>query len=194
MISESHPWREELCSVADRLEACKAGVDWRDEYAAFRIERDVMFGAYAVRKLFEAHKLADSLAGSTVRVGSYPLIDRVPDYMNWYRLDDFYDFSRREAQTLTITQFCNQFIHSFIWLIESEGMETDATDATGLIGCFVASDTLRSRSLYQVSVDVLINLFRSVGSEEVVSTQMTRDASGQWEISNLAAQEAIEPP
>ena len=194
MIWESHPWREELCRVAERLEAWRSRVDWEDEYEAFQIERDVMSSAYAVRKLLEAHKLADSLARSTVRVEAYSLIGRVPEYMNWHRLDEFYDFSRSESRSLTVTQLCNQFIHSFIWMIEKEDTEAadDQVDAAGMAGCFVASDRQRNSSIYRVSVDDLIDLFRSVGTEDVASTRMTRDAVGQWQISSYATDEDVD--
>jgi hypothetical protein len=193
MIWESHPWREDLCRVADRLDAWKAGVDWDDEYVVFEIERDVMLSAYAIRKLLEAHKVADSLARSTLRVEALPLIGRVPDYMNWHRLDEFYDFTRATIQALTIAQLCNQFIHSFIWMIERRDVEADKSAPAGLAGCFVASETQRSSSIYRVSIDVLIDLLHSVETEDVVSTQMTRDSSGQWQISNRSVADGIDP-
>lgn len=169
------------------MDGWKSGVDWEDEYATFHIERDVMASAYSVRKLLEAHKLSDSLAQSVVPVEAYPLIGRVPDYMNWHRLDEFYDFSRGQTCRLTITQLCNQFIHSFVWMIESEEPQTDGEVATpGLLGCLVASDMKRDRCVYRVGVDSLIDLFRSVGTEEVVASTMTRDASGKWQISSRA--------
>ena len=68
VIWESHPWRDELCRVADRLETWKAEFDWDDEHMAFEIERDVMVSAYAIRKLLEACKLADSFTQSRILV------------------------------------------------------------------------------------------------------------------------------
>ena len=52
------------------LEGWSRTVDWDDELVAFEIERGVMVSAYALRKLLEARKLADSTAASRVRVES----------------------------------------------------------------------------------------------------------------------------
>lgn len=188
MIWESHPWREELGRIAERLESWKAGVDWDDEYVSFEIERDVMWGAYAIRKLLDAYKLPDSLARSKFGVERFPLIDRVPDYMNWDQVDEFYDFSRRDATEVTLTQLCNQLVHSFVWIKESSDTEGNYDcDAAGLAGFFVASDRERYSRIYRIGVDTLIGLFRSVRSEEVVSSRLTRNTLGQWKVSNLSA-------
>lgn len=188
MIWESHPWRDELCRVADRLEHWSSAVDWDDELVAFEIERDVMLSAYSIRKLLEAHKLADSTAGTRVWVETFPLIDQVPDHMNWDRLGEFYDFERIGREELKLEALCSQLIHSFIFVREC-GFEGDDEEAEpgGLAGFFVASDRARSTQLYRIEVDALICLLRLVGTEEVVATRMTRDASGQWQVSNMTA-------
>jgi hypothetical protein len=75
-------------------------------------------------------------------------------------------------------------------MTEHDGGVADETvsTASGLIGCFVSSDRQRNSSIYRVSVDTLVD-YRAVGLEEVFSTRMVRDASGQWQISNRTAGE-----
>ena len=188
MIWESRPWREELCRVADRLNEWRRVVDWDDELVAFEIERDVMVSAYAIRKLLEARKLSDSAAESKFRVEAFPLIDRIPDHMNWHRLDEFYNFERSSSEDLTLEQLCNQLIHSFIFVRIGDADGDDETGYEGgLAGFFVASDRARSSRLYRISIDSLVSLLQSVGTEEVVATKMIRDASGQWQVSNMTA-------
>lgn len=189
MIWESHPWRDELCRVAERLERWTVAVDWDDEVTSFEMERDVMLSAYAVRKLLDAHKLADSTAAMRIGIDTFPLVDRVPDLMNWHRLDEFYDLAASSREELTLTELCNQVIHSFVFVPEVAFEGDEATETGGLAGFLVASDRARSSRLYRIDVQALTRLVRLVGTEDVVSTRMVRDAAGQWQVSNLTADE-----
>ena len=123
MIGESHPWRDELCRVADRLLQRSLDVDCDDEKVSFEVERDVMVSTYAIRKLLEAHKLADSTVARLFNVDAIPLIDRVPDLMNRDRLDEFYNFADQRRASLTFSDLCNQVIHSFVfmWDVADDG-------------------------------------------------------------------------
>lgn len=186
MIWESHPWRAELCRVADGLGDLREGLDWEDEDLAFAIERDVMVSAYAIRKLIEAQKVAKSTLDRHVSAETFALKDRVPDLMNWHHLDRFYDFESPKEVAVAPVDVCNQLIHSFIFVRESDA-EVPDHDTAGLRGFFVASDRARSAQLYRFDIDDLIALLVRVGNEEVVSTRMTRDAQGQWQVINLTS-------
>lgn len=189
MIWESHPWRQELCTIADRLETWRSAFEWDDDVVAFELERDVMVSAYAIRKLLEAYKLADSTVGTRIRVQSYPLLERVPDLMNWHKLDEFYDFEDEASEHLTLAALCNQLIHSFIFM-RAAADDGDAEGyRAGLAGFLVASDYKRTSRLYRIDIDTLIGLLRLVGNEEVVATTMTRDSNGQWQVSNMTAED-----
>lgn len=59
MLSNSVLWKKELLRAADRLEKKATQRRWTEQ-SAFRVEKDVMVGAYAIRKLLEAPaKLSD---------------------------------------------------------------------------------------------------------------------------------------
>ncbi len=180
------------------MEEWNRAVDWNDDDVEFEIERDVMVSAYSIRKLFEARKRADSTLNHRLSVRTYPLIDRIPDLMNWHRLNEFYDLDHHEAEELDLRMTCNQLIHSFVFTTESiaqsEG-EVDDYSKLGLSGLYVASDRARSSKLYRIEVVSLIEMIRLVGYEEVVTSNMHRDPSGQWIVSNLTASDmdAIEP-
>lgn len=187
MIWESHPWRAELCDVGDRLEQWSVQIDLDNALISFQLERDVMVSAYAIRKLLEARKLADSTAATRLDAETFPLIDRVPDAMNWHRLDEFYDFDTQGVEQLSLQDFCNQVIHSFIFMPETTGSEEWSAAPRSLVGFFVASDHRRSKKLYRLEVDTVIRLLRLIGNEDVVSSHMTRDERGNWQISNMTA-------
>lgn len=154
MIWESHPWRAELCRIAERLGDLRAYLDWEDEDLAFEIERDVMVGAYAIRKLIEAQKVAQSTLSRTVEAETFALKGDVPDLMNWHHLDRFYDFETPTDVQVGPVDLCNQLIHSFIFMRESD-REGGNDGTAGLRGFFVASDRVRSAHLYRFDIDDL---------------------------------------
>ncbi len=78
-----------------------------------------------------------------------------------------------------MTELCNQIIHSFVWHLS-------ASEDEGLFdGIFVCSDRKRNRNLYFLPIDVLINLFRFVGMEDVYTFEFRRDSTGQMQIVNV---------
>ncbi|NED58717.1 hypothetical protein G3I24_48510 [Micromonospora aurantiaca] len=173
MISDSFPWREELLRVAGRLEKRKAQRRWT-ERTMFLVERDIMISAYAIRKLKEANKISDRLRDERIRVQRHDLIDRVPDVQNGHRFWQFYDFERATDVELKMTDLCNQIIHSWIWGVAAE-------DEGGLAGIYVSSDRERRKCVYLVEVDTLIELFRSIGHEDIVEIRMRRDQKGEMQ-------------
>lgn len=175
MIWESHPWRAELVKVADRL-ARQRERGTLTEAGAFRLERDLMVGAYAIRKLMEAKKLATSLEQTTYRVRCYPSTGERPDRMNWHHLDRFYDFGNAGEATLSLGQLCNQIVHSWIWM----PLYDWETKPKGWEALLVTSDRDRMKHIHEIPSELFVDLFRQVGTEDVASVRMTRDAAGDW--------------
>jgi hypothetical protein len=52
VISDSEPWKAELLKTADRLDRRSIQERWTDR-SGFLVERDIMLGAYAIRKLLD---------------------------------------------------------------------------------------------------------------------------------------------
>jgi len=187
MIWESHPWRDELERIADRFDSWRDRYDAEDEQTSFEQERDAFLSAFILRKLIEAKKLPNSLVAATVNVDAYPLIERVPDHMNWHRLEEFYDWERPGKRTLAVEQLCNQFIHSFIFTVETSYDEGDPPSTpVGLRGFLVSSDRQRSSVLLRVHLDDYLQILRRAVREEVVASHMARDEFGQWIVINLS--------
>lgn len=156
--------------------------DWEDEQVAFQIERDLLLGAFAIRRLTEAQKLPTALVNSTIRVEAIARIDGVQDHMNWHHLDRFYNFADLSAQGLVVRQLCNQFIHSFVLMPEA----SEAPSA-GMSAVLVASDRARKEVLYRIETSTIVELFRAVATEEVVETRMVRGKDGQLTVTNWSA-------
>jgi hypothetical protein len=181
VINDSVPWKEELLRVAARLEKKKSQPRWT-ERSGFVVERDVMVSAYAIRKLEEARKISDASVAGGVFVARHALVGKVPDIWSRHEIWNHYDLGAGENVQLSLIELCNQFIHSWIWMLNGteNGKELD--------GIFVSSDRGRRRCLYYVRIDVLIELFREIGSERIVDATLERDAiSGEMRITNLVA-------
>jgi hypothetical protein len=171
VIADSIPWKEDLLRVANALEKRKGQIRWT-ERTTFLVERDAMTAAYAVRKLIEAHKLSDEVLRGGVPVRSHKLIGEPVDIWNRDEFYQHYDMEQAQNETLALTEFCNQIIHSWVWMPSADD-ETDRFD-----GIYVSSDRARKEHIYFVSVDVLVTVFRTVGHDDIVAWRMEMDNNG----------------
>lgn len=184
MIFDSIPWKDELLKIADRLESRKTQRRWT-ERTGFLVERDIMLSAYAVRKLLEARKISDILAARRVPVRQHSLLGRTPDWWNRSSVWENYDLDTGQDQSMSISDFCNQIIHSWNWAIS-------AKERGDFDGVYVSSDRRRSKALYFIDIDVLIELLRDVGSENVAEIEILANEQGERYVSRVLTREQIE--
>jgi hypothetical protein len=180
VISDSIPWREELLRVADRLEQKKTQRRWT-ERSSFLVERDVMVSAYAIRKLLEARRLSDDLVAQPLKVRRHSLVGRPPDIWDRHEIWESFDLERGEEVSLSLKVFCNQIIHSWVWMLSA------TADDMYWDGIYVSSDFERRRWLYFIDVNVLVAIFRAVGSEDIELIQFGRDANGDMQVIHVVA-------
>lgn len=176
MIGDSIPWKEDLLRIAEILERRTEQRRWT-ERTSFLVERDVMNAAYAVRKLHEARKISDELAAEPVVCRRHPLTGRPVDIWNRYEFYEHYDMERSETVLLSLRDFCNQIIHSWIWMLSA----TEAPSAR-FDGIYVSSDRARERHAYFMPADRMISTFRKVGLDDIVSLSLQRDSNGDMRI------------
>ena len=94
MIWESADWKKPLLSSAKWLRSVRLSERTR-ESTYVRIEKEIFFGFYSIRKLFEALKVSDSTRTFMYDLAWYP--NRKPvDHLNWHRLGELYDLDRPE--------------------------------------------------------------------------------------------------
>ncbi|MGW5613605.1 hypothetical protein [Streptomyces sp. NPDC003877] len=103
----------------------------------------------------------------------------MPDVHNNHKLWDLYDLEKGRDVELSLTNLCNQVIHSWVWGFASGG------NGIGLDGVFVSSDRKRRKCLYFLSIDILVDLFRSVGEEEIYHIEMRRDETGEMKFTRI---------
>ncbi|MDQ0095017.1 hypothetical protein [Paeniglutamicibacter psychrophenolicus] len=178
MISDSVPWKQELIKVAARLEKKTTQKRWT-ERSDFLVERDIMIGAYTIRKLIEAPaKLSDPVKQLHVPILSFPLkADTAPpDWWSAYRWWEHYSLEVPSKAQINLRTFCNHVVHSFVFAFHL----TDQGE--GLAGVFLNSEFESQKALTFIGTGTLIELFRAVGNDGVYSMQMSRDKNGKMQV------------
>ena len=70
MIDDSIPWKESLLNIADALDGRRSQQRW-SRRTNFLLERDIMTGAFAVRRLVESNKISDEVVDGRIVVDSF---------------------------------------------------------------------------------------------------------------------------
>ena len=155
MIHESHYWKDDLLKAAASLEQRVTQHRWRDATFA-NVEKKVMLGFYAIRKLIEAHKVDDQTARQNVAVVVYPSTGKLVTRSNWHRWWELYDLEDPRKTKIRLVPLCHQFVHSYVFSCAFD-------ESRALESVLVSSDRERNRMLFSVSIDELIRVFRAVG-------------------------------
>ncbi|WP_026460436.1 hypothetical protein [Schaalia suimastitidis] len=187
MIGDSVPWKEELLKVVDNIERRANQQRWT-ERTGFLVERDVMVGSFAVRKMLDTPgKISDETRQETVSVVSHRLVGQPPDLYNRFEFWTMFNVELGTKEELSLREFCNRIIHSLVF-----SFSAPENDIPLLDGIYVASDRSSRKSLTFISVEELLRVFRKVGDDDVVSVIMRRDAEGRMQVIR-ASQPSIEP-
>lgn len=213
MFNESWPWKRDLASAADRLEQARLGLpepfdqeedsslDGTDQCdaeteALYLVERDVMNGAFAVRRLMGMpSKVTKATRETKATVVRYPLRAgaKTPDI--WDALGDLYmyDLGAPAEALVTVNEVCNLFVHSlifrFAWTLEnlpfSDSLTIDESDPRSgqptneLAGWLVASDKSSAQHLTFIPLPELVRVMRTFAHDEVTHLSSQRDSRGR---------------
>ncbi len=157
MIWESQYWKDDLLKIAATLRKRTAQKRWPETSFA-RLEQSVMLGFYCIRKLHEAAKLSTATMAQQLSVTAFPWLGKNVTKLNWHRLNELYDFASGASKSQDLLFVCHQFVHSFIFTAVFD--ETDRLDAI-----LFASDRQRHKSLFSISIGLVISAFEQVGSD-----------------------------
>lgn len=178
MIWESSYWKEDLLRTASFLRDFGATDDW-NERTQVRLEKEVMGAAYSIRKLKDAKKLSEEVLKVQAHAERFPSTGKHVDQMNWHHVDKLYDFDRGQRHTLSLTQFCNQLIHS--WVFMSEEAEDGSLGAI-----LVCSDKDRNECLFRVERDEILKVLEAVGSDDPDAFVKIREPdTGDFKVRNF---------
>lgn len=172
MIWESGPWKLEIFRLAMALRRRKGQKQWRQESHA-RLEQEVFFAAYAVRKLIDAYKISDEVESLSLDAKAFPRRERAPDLMNWHRVDELFDSSVSTKCRISLKDFCNQVIHSFVFIscVDEESQ--------GLCGLLLASDRQKDESILYFDIDQVIDRLLAVAHDDIVRAEYVRSGVGE---------------
>ena len=155
MIWESSEWKEPLLKSATWLRRIRLSESTK-ESTYVKIEKELFFGFYSVRKLLDTVKVSDQTKKAVFPVRWYKNIEPV-NSLNWHKIDQLFDLDNSHSEERKIRFICDRFIHSYVFMTcEKEGR---------LDGVFVASDKDKQKKLYYVSLDVVLKIFRLVGND-----------------------------
>lgn len=215
MFNESWPWKRDLAVAADRLEQARLGLaqqlaelgDGDDAYeqeaeAVYQVERDVMSGAFATRRLIGMpSKVTKGARATRAVVTRFPLRDgaKTPDVWDALGNLEMYDTGAPERVTISANQLCNLFVHSLIfrlawtleglswpdyWALSADDPRCEATP-TVFAGVLVATDKSSTEHLTLVSVAELVRVFKVFANDEVTEVVSRRDRRGRVHVTAL---------
>lgn len=173
MIWESSFWKDPLLASANWLRKVRL-TNRTTEKTFVKIEKELFFGFYSIRKLLDAKKVSTSTASMTFKMIWYPNIQHV-DYLNWHNIDELYDLTKSNTEIHNLRFLCNQFIHSYVF--------SPASDNGRLEGFYISSDKERNKRLYFIEIGLVLKLFRTVGRDYPSKVIIKRDPkTDDWEI------------
>lgn len=167
MIHDSVPWREDLARVAKRLRERAVQQRWT-ERTSYLVERDLITGMFAIRRLIESGKCSSRLPKQRVSVQICKMSGRDPDLLDRWTPWEHYDLENARPSELDVWSLAQQFIHSFIFMLDFD--ERDGNFS----GVYVGSDKTKKSHLYRVGISAVVELFEFVASEDVVHAAQYR--------------------
>lgn len=208
VFNESWPWKRDLGEAAERLEIAAAtsnlGLPGYDDPAfddydeietLYRVERDVMAGCFAVRRLIGMPSKVTKRARTTkAAVTQFPLITgaRAPDAFDALGELDMYMIESPTPVVITANELCNLFVHSlifrFAWTVkdlswgEYWALNEDDPRIDGpvrLAGFLVATDKSSSGHVTLVDLDEIVRVFRIFAEDDVTLLVSRRDPTGR---------------
>ena len=174
MIHESSYWKEPLLVAANFLEGLQLSYEESEDELA-RAEREILIGFYTIRKLLDTFKVSEKTKRIKFDIKSFqPIRGKQVDYFNRWEVEDFFNLDRTLSETRDILYLCNQFVHSYVLVFE-------INRAGQIDGVFVSSDRAKTRRLYFIDRQKVVELFRRVGEDYPSAQAYFRDdETGQW--------------
>lgn len=164
ITTESVHWKNQLLSAAKWLRSVKLS-ECSGSTTYFRVEKEIFLGFYSIRKLFDTYKVSDAAKAVAYELTWYRNTKPV-SHLNWHKVDECYNLSTEHTETRDIRYLCNQFIHSYIFLIAGEFR---------IEGFFVASDRVRNVRVYFVPLSDVLHAFRVVACDCPSKVEFVRD-------------------
>ena len=160
MIHESYPYKRDLQNCANIFRNYLSSANPLSERQHFKIEKETFVSFYIIRMLAENHKLSDQCTSQKHSVTVYTKTSKALRHFNSHHLDEHYDFTKPKSEIWQLEKICNQFIHSYIFILGTN-------ESGGVTSVFVNSDKQKGKSLLEID--------ESVAKDDVVSSSWSID-------------------
>ncbi|MCI8366058.1 MAG: hypothetical protein HFJ66_00425 [Eggerthellaceae bacterium] len=180
MLHDSYPWRNEIRKLIEDLQAIRLPSEYDEEDDGdFRIERALLYSAYATRLLLDAGKMTDEANEYRLSVGVMPNIMNEPEKIQplFRRVPDSecYDYASEQTKTVLARRILNQIIHSFVVIM----YEVD--ELGRVMGFYVTSDYAANTELYHIKMDNWIEYLTRIVDNEIAEMHSYFDSEkGRW--------------
>ena len=187
MLLNNYYWKDELLLLSEEIERFSEYVEDEEldapdvPYSMFRLEKALLYSAFAVRLLFESKKLTDKMRGFNLTVERIPNIvenpkERAPLFRK-FATDDNYDYSERKKRSISGFDLANQLIHSLV------ALSFDYVDNKA-VSFYVASDRVADDELYCCSLESWRRYLLVIAEDEIayIDTRFDYD-KGKWVVS-----------
>ena len=158
MISESIYWRRDLFNLAREVRRKSSQRIWQ-EASAVRLEKALLIGCYAVRRLLDSAKLSKSYREKVIPAVELPALDvnlarlRFSPPIDLDVVGEMYNFRAGRPVDVKLSFFINQFIHSYTLLYI---LPCDEVPRTAVL---VTSDRDRLKRLLAFWLEDIAQLF-----------------------------------
>jgi hypothetical protein len=163
MIFNTRYWKDELKRLAKALRRHAKQRRWVAASDA-SVEKCVMVGFYAIRKMLESFHPALK-APASVRVTAFPRNSTKLSPISWPEVGEAFDLTKPCRETLKLKVACNQVIRSHffsLWL---------GPDRT-LRGVFLCSDRLKAQKVYRLDLDTIVALFDGIVDSRLTAASL----------------------
>jgi hypothetical protein len=154
---ESRYWKEELKRIAATVRRSKAPPRW-SERAHCVVERDIMLGAFMVRRLMELHKVSSRSRNLVMEVFSCPTRRKNVTRMNHHRLEEMYDLANERCEAKKAVYVCNQLIHAYTSFVARD-------ETRNWSDVYAVSDFDRNDCIWRIPILEIHRLFKEVGKD-----------------------------
>lgn len=157
MIHESCYWKDDLLDLAFNLKDKYSGLGVGcDEKQLVNLEKDIMLGAYSIRKLVESGKISDKIANTKVNVFVYKAKKKV-HRMDWFEINENYENTYKRIN-IGLRYICNTIIHSYCF---APGF--DKRDKLKYL--YFNSAKQKNIEIYSISLECLAEVLERVGKD-----------------------------
>lgn len=161
MIDESYPWRCALIKDAEILNRWSKKI--ASERAAILFEKKIIISAFVIRKLIHSYKVCDHLTnGNIISIEKFNRknITKEINFLNNHKVEQFYDFDKAYKNNISLEQFVNQIIHSYIFRFRH-------SDQGHFDSFLITSDKKKDDCIYKIELSHFIYLLKAVGHSGV---------------------------